>query len=220
MGMLQTLVCLLSVATMPVMPALAHDAQPFERIDLRGSLDVTIERGSPPEVRVLNPPPASAQTEFEISDGVLYITAPDARRVVVMVRTPSLVEVIAEGETSLRARDLRGSRLVLDSSGTGAFELAELDVQELTLAGSGAALFRVSGHAERQVIDLDGAGQVEAFQLATRSSEVRVRGVGDIVLQATEHLAVDVAGTAKVVYSGSPSVARQVRGVGIVQAIR
>ncbi len=202
------------------MPAFAQDTQPFERIDLRGNLDVTIERGNPPEVQVLSPSHMSTEPHFEISDGVLYIAAPYAERTIVIVRMPSLVEVVAEGETSVRARDLRGTRLVLDSSGTGAFELAELDVEELTLTGSGAALFRVSGNAERQVIDLDGAGQVEAHQLTTRSSEVRVRGIGDVVLQAAEHLAVDVAGTAKVTYTGSPVVARQVRGVGIVQAIR
>ncbi len=217
MGMMHALLCLLLV---PAIPALAEDTQPFERIDLRGNLDVTIERGDPPEVQVLRPSRMSGEPSFEISDGVLYVAAPYTERTIVVVRTPSLVEVIAEGETSVRARDLRGTRLVLDSSGTGAFELAELDVEELTLAGSGAALFRVSGNAQRQVIDLDGAGQVEAHQLNTRSSEVRVRGIGDIVLQAAEHLAVDVAGTAKVIYSGSPVVARQVRGVGIVQAIR
>ena len=192
----------------------------FDRLDLRGAVDVTIERSDRPGVQILSQQHLAARTEIEVSDGVLYVTAPKGEKIMLAVQTPLLEEVLVRGEATVRADRVTGSQLVLDSRGTSAFDIRSVQVGELAMVGSGAAVFRVSGHAERQIIDLDGTGQVDAQNLVSRSSEVRVRGAGDVYLQAREHLAVDVAGAAKVTYFGSPVVARNIRGVGIVRAVR
>ena len=198
----------------------AEATEPFERMVLDGALDVTIAHADRPNVTVLGGEALLARTTVEVSDGVLYVSAPRDERVTLLVELDQLVELVSRGSAQVRAFKVGGEQLVIESTGAGQFEFDQLDVHELALYGQGAAIFRMSGSADRQIIQLDGAGQVEAQALVTRSSEVSVRGTGEVALQALEHLQVDVAGSARVYYTGAPHVARQIRGAGLIQAVR
>ncbi len=192
----------------------------FTSVALDGHFDVTIEPAALSSVRVLSPADGATRMQMEVLNEVLYLIAPPGERLALLIEVDQLREVVANGNVIVRARHLRTKDLLLDSRGTSHFAFSALNVGELSLIAVGTSLFEVSGNARRQVIDLDGAGQVHAQNLVTQSSEVRVRGAGEVALQAVQHLNVDVAGSARVTYTGSPAVARQIHGVGIVQAVR
>ncbi len=213
-------VMLLVLASSFTPEAIAEEVSPFSRLELHGEVDVLIEPASVFEVVNLSPSNSFEQALVQVSDGVLFVAARPGVPIMLLVRVPELREVLVNGHSNVRSMGLRSAHLVLESNGSGTFEFSGLQLEELSLLGSGQTLFRISGQARRQVIDLVGAAQVEAPGLVTRSSEIKVRGSGEVVVHASEHLNVDVAGTAKVLYTGAPSIARQVSGIGIVQPIR
>lgn len=102
--------------------------------------------------------------------------------------------------------------------GAGDIELA-LDTKELTVVNAGAANLKVSGRADKQVIQLDGAGNIQAFDLKSKRSEVRLNGMGNVEVYASEEIDAEMNGMGNIEYKGNPSKAQiKKNGLGSIES--
>jgi hypothetical protein len=113
---------------------------------------------------------------------------------------------------------LSGDGLSLRINGTGDMDL-DLDMSDVDTKINGTGDIRLSGQADTHSISSSGTGDVEADDLVTRATTVRVSGVGDCTVHATESLNARTSGVGDIHYYGSPSDLKvQSNGVGSVES--
>jgi len=205
----------------------AVEVADYERIHLIGNAQLMLvqEHTQPPgvsEVTVSGAPQRLRELVIESSDGVLYIDAGDEHGtadVLICLTVKKLKELFSQGQSLVEVDGLIAESLIIESHGGGHIDIRHLDVADLTVVGAGASRFSVSGAVENQYVDLHGLGVYQAQGLASRTSQVSVRGSSEVELWVEELLDVNVFGNAKVSYSGRPWVQQHMFGTGAIRRL-
>lgn len=200
-----------------------YQLQSFERVYLNGNAQLHLVQGQPVPMTATGSVRSLDRLAFETADGALYIDAGEgqgAQPLVIHLAVEQLKEVVSEGGGQVLADGLTVHALALEGRGSGRFDLQGLDVGDLIVVGEGSTQFQVSGVAENQFVDLAGVGRYQAQQLASQTSQVSVRGAGMVDLWVEEVLDVNVFGSARVRYSGTPWVLQQISGSGAIDRLR
>ncbi len=199
----------------------------FERVYFKGDAalylvqdpDLLIQQARIGQIAAYGATDKVAQLTFESVDGVLYIDAGDHSEVHelnIYLAVSQLKEVVCEGRGQIFGDGLTLQTLALEGHGAGQFNFQHLRVADLTVIGSGATSFEVSGAAEHQFVDLGGVGRYMARELASQISLVNVREAGQVDIWVKKVLDVTVQGSAQVRYSGKPWVLQQIYDTGVV----
>jgi hypothetical protein len=101
--------------------------------------------------------------------------------------------------------------------GATSLRIGELDAKALVIDGSGACKMEVSGRTVAQTIEISGAGDYRAEDLASDTAKLAVSGAGRVVVRVSKTLDVDLSGVANVDYIGDPKVTRRVSGMGRIK---
>jgi hypothetical protein len=64
--------------------------------------------------------------------------------------------------------------------------------------------------------DLNGVGNIDAFDLAVSFSDIDINGTGNVKIDANESLNVDINGIGQVYYKGNPEISSDINGLGDV----
>lgn len=107
--------------------------------------------------------------------------------------------------------------MAFDIAGAVSMEL-NLDGEVLEASLAGASSVKAQGNVEQLVIDMPGAGKLDAFELRARKVKLTLAGAGKAEVFASEELQVDIAGACSVLYKGDPEkVYSNVSGIGRVR---
>ena len=128
----------------------------------------------------------------------------------------ALDQISAEGAVKVRGERMSADRLAV-SVRRDLVGIAGLDAKELAVDGSGAIKMEIAGRTVAQTIQISGAGDYRAEDLASDTARVAVSGAGRVVVRVAKTLDVDLSGAATVDYIGDPKVTRQVSGMGRVK---
>jgi len=63
---------------------------------------------------------------------------------------------------------------------------------------------------------ISGAGHLDAIDLKTKKSNVKIEGVGAGSVYATDFLNATISGVGKILYKGNPQVSKNIEGIGFV----
>lgn len=218
-----------------------RQVEPFDRIDVSGQTDVTVEPGDT-SVTVRGDDNLLSEVRTEVNDGTLEIDEQSPLRpragLVVEVTTPQLTGATLQGSGDMVARDVAGDTFTATVTGSGGLDIdgadsqaftatvngsGGLDVEGLTgetfsatVTGSGGV--RASGQVEQLDVSLSGSGEAQLQDLAARRAIVDVTGSGGATVQVSETLDASTSGSGGVVYSGDPqNVQEQTSGSGDVR---
>jgi len=134
----------------------------------------------------------------------------------VTVRDVDALDVSGAGR--IEADALVTDRLKLVLGGAGAIVVRSLSVDELEVELDGVGTIRVAGRARVQDVSLPGAGTYEAGELESRVATVRLTGVGQATIWATETLDAHISGVGSLDYYGKPEVRVDRMDLGTVRA--
>ena len=202
---------------------------PFSRIAIEGFAEVTLVRGNTESVTVEGPSKQLASVRTDVRSGTLTIANNQSRRwwsellgggaraARVTVTYREIEAIDAAGAVKLRADRLKTERLKVSASGATSLKISDLETKELLISGSGAIKVEVIGRATSQNIDISGAGNYRAAELASDDARVTVSGAGRVVVQAEKTLRIDLSGAGSVEYIGNPKVTQQISGAGRVK---
>jgi hypothetical protein len=101
-------------------------------------------------------------------------------------------------------------------SGTGMVEVLDVDLPELKVTISGAAHVRVTGKAEKQWLQLPGAGNYSGEELVSQHTEVTLSGAGRAAVTAMQTLNATLNGAGVISYAGDAQVSKRIRGIGSI----
>ncbi len=126
----------------------------------------------------------------------------------------NLSEITLNGAGVLEIDPFEADKLYLLINGASQIKIANLSANALSVNISGTGTLSLSGQVISQKISVDGAGNYQAGDLLTESTEIDIDGLGNGTVWATEKLNVMIDGGGSVRFYGSPSVTQEIRGLG------
>jgi hypothetical protein len=119
---------------------------------------------------------------------------------VVKIGLPKLVAIEASGATKITASNLSGEHFELE--------------------GSGATKAVLTGAVDRLMVNVSGAGHVEAAGLAAKMADIDTSGAGNVQVNASDKLKVSISGAGKVTYTGNPVITQHISGAGKIASAK
>ncbi len=171
------------------------DAALLERIELSVSsrvLTVRLKR-SPYETR-----------GGKEGEARLFLTAPALRRAQLT------------GAGTLAINGMGGQSAEVIAAGSGALSVAGLQGDAVTIWQQGSGTLRLAGSARKTVMQLAGAGTIDARALTSADLEVTAEGAGSLRARATRSAKVVAIGPAEVTIEGRPACTVRHAGSGRV----
>jgi hypothetical protein len=224
----------------------AREVSGFTSVQLAGWGRLHIEVGESESLTIEADRNLLEYIETTVTDGQLDIS--HRRRVLLRPSTSinyylTVVElegISVSGAGDVNAPAVSGDRMSVRISGAGSVEIDGLEVTEVDIDITGAGNVDVGVlNAERLDVDISGAGDLsvlagevlvqeigitgggnhQARGLQCAEAAVRLSGFGGATLRVSERLQVSISGAGSVRYIGSPSVVKNVTGVGNVVQI-
>lgn len=179
----------------------ARALTPFESVETRGAIDVTVQVGGDPGAEVQCDQNLLAKVHTDVVDGALRVwTDPIAptRPCSVSVGAPRLIAVDVAGSGDLRA------------------EVVDADLRSVSVSGSGSAT--LSGVGETVEVAVRGSGDVQGRSWRVRDANLRVSGSGAIAVDVEQRADARVSGSGTVTVVGPATISRDVSGSGQVRS--
>lgn len=176
----------------------------FDRVDLRGSADVVVHRGTARTLTVEGGQRRVNDVVTRVQSGTLIVEDLNSSdtldlsgdSLTVTVSVPRLTGVRIDGSGDLSLPELQGGPLQLRVNGSG----------------------DVNGHGYLDALNaaVDGSGDIDLSHVAVQTVKINLSGSGDANVHAVRSLAAVVSGSGDVEYSGDPQLTKDVSGSGDV----
>ncbi len=210
-------VILLTTVALSAGPASAADRTvgigSFERLRVEGPVDATVTIGSP-SVRITGDANAIEAVDVHLDGATLTIrrrselVGQGQRRSTAPIRltlsTPAVVSAQSMAGARLTIARLRGPKIALVVSGSGAIEVTAVDGAEVSAMLSGAGRIALAGRAGKARLTRNGEGTLDASALDAGELLVAADGIGDLTARARYTAQVSNAGTGQVTIIGTP----------------
>lgn len=192
----------------------------FNKIALKGVMDLTIKQGKQREVVV--EATAEQQKRVEISnEGEKLVLNTEKKKGVhkeqkvhVYITVTDLNEISHSGVGDIRTDGiLEQDSIKIKISGVGDVNL-NLVCEDLQLSFSGVGDTKLDGKAGSAKLSYSGVGDLDALKFPVQKLDVSASGVGDANIHATEELSIDFSGVGSIRYSGDPAV-RNLKSSGV-----
>jgi hypothetical protein len=200
----------------------SRDVPTFTGIENQGSGLVRFSRGSTRQVTVEADTNILPYIETEVRNGVLVLrTRPgisiNPTRLVFRITAPELRTIGIQGSGDFRMETpLETDRLEIEIEGSGSVE-GEITADDLSVQIRGSGDVSLGGTAKNARFDIDGSGDIGAADLSSVDARVVIQGSGNVTLQATGTLDVEISGSGNVRYRGGARVTVRSSGSGTVR---
>ena len=194
----------------------------FSRITVSGNVIVRLAQSKQNRVFVTNRATLGATINIESFDQELYIDGlinAAGRPAVVEVAVSELKEIVVQDGAQLIAQDIAAQNLSLESHGRTEVSLSNVDVGDLVVFANGVGKFSITGKVATQAIELSGDGYYLAHDLVCENAYLHSIGQNQITLWVEQLLDVDIVGSARVAYTGSPWIRQKVSGQGALHLV-
>jgi hypothetical protein len=205
----------------------SRDAKDFKGFKSSISADITLKQTSGSyKITIDGQKNIIALMKFEVVEGILKIGFEKGYSVnyreplKITIEAPSFTSMGMAGSGNVRVDGaLTGDKMYIGISGSGDFDLDNLQYGELSVGISGSGDVHLSGSAESVELSISGSGDVKADDLKTKKANCRVSGSGNISLNVSKELDATISGSGDIRYSGSPaSVRTRVSGSGDIKS--
>jgi hypothetical protein len=165
------------------------DLRDFDAIEIGGAYELDVIVGEDFSIELSGPSDEMARVEATLKNGALVLGAAkrhrgDTKGVKAVVTMPALNRISVSGVADADISGVKSDHFKLDLSGVG----------EVNVAGACGKLYaRVSG-----------VGEVDAQSLQCKSVDVKVAGVGEARVYASEAVSAEVSGMGGIMVYGSP----------------
>ena len=200
----------------------------FQYISLEGLGDIIITQGATESLTIEAEDNVMPLIKTEVKNGILSIRfdQKDWKDVIrptrpikfaLGVKTLSGVELSGAG--NIQAPSLKANALTIKISGAGTVKFDKLEASDLSTSVSGLGNVELAGSATKQTVDLSGAGQYLAGDVAGRTAKITLTGGGNATVWATDSLDVTINGAGQVSYFTSPKITKSITGMGVLSPL-
>ncbi len=203
----------------------------FNRVQVKGVGELILTQGEKEELFIDANADLLPQIKTEVSEGILriryefewmdylglrFIGAGPIRFLLTM---KEINEVILAGAGNVECQGIKTVNLSLGLSGAGSMNISGVDCTILKSALSGAGSMKVAGLANRQEVQMSGAGSYYAGDLQSREATVQMSGAGSARVWVSDNLEAAMTGLGSIDYYGNPSIRMQKTGLGNINPL-
>ncbi len=197
--------------------------EPFTEVSFGGSGEVVLEMGDKPQIVIETYENLMPILMTEVHNNRLKVKFNERRTrdadVYLHITAPAFTKIDFSGAVEFSSEGkLISDRLSIDLSGATEGFL-EIETQNLKSEMSGAGDLELSGIALSQEISLSGACDIDAEDLVTEDTAIRISGAGDVRVHAEKTLNIRVSGAGSVGFKGNPEITKKVSGFGSVERL-
>lgn len=198
-----------------------------KKIKIAGNISAEITQGTANTVEVKADANLLSYIKTENEDGWLVVSTKkgyDLRSnnpITIAVTTEVLEAVTIAGNGDVKSLNKLegGNQLKIKIAGNGDVNLSvNTPKVEATIAGNGNIV--LEGETKDASINIAGNGDYKAQNLKTENAKVKIAGVGNVYVFASNTLDINIAGSGDVHYLGNPTISKKIAGSGTVKAIQ
>ena len=194
----------------------------FNGFDLRGSFNVTLEKGMEQRVIASGQENIIDQLSLKINNGKWTIALNDGcyidYQLTIKIYSPSIEEFGTSGTGNIQLLNRLDSivNLSVFNSGSGhIFCNDSLLIDDfLNIALSGSGNIALKGKTNTQNINLSGSGNYYAFGLISEDCIISLPGSGNCEINAINNLDAFIGGSGNIYYTGNPVISSTITGSG------
>ena len=192
----------------------------FSGIKVDIDANVFIEQGSEQQVRVEGEDNLIELLELDVQDDIWEIEfdrcVDQNESFDIFITLPEVDYISMAGSGRIRGGNtLVTDDMILRLSGSGDIDLG-LDAITLDTRLTGSGDIYVEGVVDEMDLKITGSGEMNAFDLTTADTRVKISGSGDAEVLVTDILDVEITGSGDVLYKGNPVLTIEITGSGSV----
>lgn len=198
----------------------------YDRIDVVGSMDVVLERGSEGTIEVTTDNNIHEYVTIESNGGTLKIKIKNnvslKTKKGIHIRVPfeSISEVSLVGSGDIVGKDaITGDSFEVSVTGSGDISL-EVEALRVDAKVTGSGDLVLKGEAQEFEVKVSGSGDFEGRALKCENAQAYVSGSGDAEVYVKNSLKARVNGSGDIRYDGNPSTRdTKVMGSGTIKSM-
>jgi Putative auto-transporter adhesin, head GIN domain len=199
----------------------------FDRIEVDGAFDVSVETGKSPSVRATGSTAGVDQLLIEIRARTLRIRPartnwggwpgekPAAPKI--KVTAPALKDASLRGSGTLSVSKMRSATVRIFQVGGGQVTVGAVETDQIIVSQTGSGLVSLSGKALLGKVTTDGSGRLVADRLSIGDLTLQTASAGSVSLAAVRSAKVVSNGSGEVTILGSPACTVSAVGPGQVR---
>lgn len=198
----------------------------FDRIQVDGPYQVTVQTGRPSGVQADGSPDALDRLAVDVQGRTLRIRRnasswggyPGDRTgpVKVSVTTRELRAAAVVGSGGLYLDRAKGLRVDLSLSGSGRLAVAAVDADNLVVSLLGGGRITLAGRAKQLKAAVQGSGDFAAAALRADDAQILAKTAGNVTVAVARSVKLDVEGPGDVEILGNPSCTVEGTGSGTI----
>ncbi len=192
----------------------------FTGFELNTDAQVYLSHGDEVEVLVKGQENIIDELETRIRNDIWEIKyddcVEDSDVLRIYITTPNLNFIANNGSGNISSDNiLKVEDLEVKNNGSGDIQLS-IEGNIITSRNTGSGKLELEGVASTLDVEINGSGDVEAFDLLVRDGQVEIDGSGDAQVNVTDFLEIMIEGSGDVYYKGEPDLKVTTRGSGKV----
>jgi len=203
--------------------------QGFTKIRVEGPFKVTVSTGVPPFVRATGSQAGLDRVAVDIQSDTLIIRAGDSwggypgvdpGPVEINIGTHDLISARVNGAGTISIDKVKGLTFALAVQGSGAGQIGDVAIDQLSVNLVGSASAKLAGHAGKLTTLVRGVSSLDASALVTPAAQISADGSSTIDATVTDEAKVDAWGPATIRFAGHPSCTVKAAGTTSVSGCR
>lgn len=206
----------------------SRDLPFFNKINYEGKGSLFLEYSDQPSIKIQNSETHEAiHVRTEVIEETLYIwydfesanEGPfDHQQIDIFLYYPELVALNINGQVRVDAiQPIMGDSFELIAEGKIDMRLP-LQVREFNAKMEGSMSTIFSGQVEKETIEFEGRGSVNALELRAGSAKVTTNGLGSLYMPYIESLNAVATGLSEIIYQKSAACKATNKGVGVIRS--
>lgn len=118
----------------------------------------------------------------------------------------NIEEIEISGGIAVEMNAEKSSKIDLDVKGGASIYIYSIAAKSMETDIAGAASVNLSGKCDNFILELNGAGAIDAKSLVCKKAEVEINGAGSAEISVTDELLADIDGVGVLGYYGDPIV--------------
>lgn len=197
--------------------------QPYNVINVRGSMEVYLEKGKEGTIQVTADDNVQEYILVESDGNTLTISMKgntslrNTKKIKIKVPFENLSELSLSGSGEIEGKDLIKSDLLkLSLSGSGEMQL-NLETNSIVSELNGSGEMELTGNTKDFQIKATGSGDLDGKKLTSENAQISITGSGSSSINIKNSLTGEIQGSGSIYYGGNPATNDvKVRGSGKV----
>jgi hypothetical protein len=201
-----------------------RDIKDFNKVTLTGVGNLFIEQGDEESLTIEAEDNIMPKIITQVKNGVLSIgfvggpTPLPTEDIKFNLKVKDLNKIALTGTGIISCSKFETNDLEFDLSGAGEvnFKIAAGTVKTIV---SGFGTIILAGNADKQEVNVSGAGSYLTKDLVSRECDVTISGAGSATVNVSEKLNIVISGAGSVNYIGNPEINQKITGPGSIKNI-